>query len=174
MSNHAYIPAAFILLAGGFILLVAIASRRLRDRRERFIRGFTFPDIVREKIAARHPECNGRDVEHALEALREFFLECLRAPARRQVRMTSKAADDAWHEFILCTREYAGFCRKAFGRYLHHKPDSRAAASGGGDGSALAACAAFVSSGHTGCSGGHGCAASGCSGSCGGGGCSSS
>jgi hypothetical protein len=36
--------------------------------------------------------------------------------------MPSQAADELWHEFILHTREYAAFCRKAFGRMLHHTP----------------------------------------------------
>ena len=30
--------------------------------------------------------------------------------------------DHAWHEFIVMTREYADFCQRAFGRYLHHTP----------------------------------------------------
>jgi hypothetical protein len=36
--------------------------------------------------------------------------------------MPSQAVDDAWHEFILFTRQYAQFCRSAFGRFLHHTP----------------------------------------------------
>ena len=38
--------------------------------------------------------------------------------------MPSKAVDEAWHEMILMTREYTYFCDRAFGRYLHHNPDS--------------------------------------------------
>ena len=38
--------------------------------------------------------------------------------------MPSKLVDVAWHEMILRTREYAGFCRRAFGEFLHHTPDS--------------------------------------------------
>ena len=38
--------------------------------------------------------------------------------------MPSKAVDEAWHEMILITREYTYFCDRAFGRYLHHNPDS--------------------------------------------------
>ena len=38
--------------------------------------------------------------------------------------MPSKAVDEAWHEMILITREYTYFCERAFGRYLHHNPDS--------------------------------------------------
>ena len=38
--------------------------------------------------------------------------------------MPSNAVDEAWHEMILMTREYTWFCEQAFGRYLHHSPDS--------------------------------------------------
>jgi hypothetical protein len=38
------------------------------------------------------------------------------------VAMPSQVVDDAWHEFILFTRQYARFCRGAFGRFLHHTP----------------------------------------------------
>ena len=36
--------------------------------------------------------------------------------------MPSQVVDDHWHEFILFTRPYEHFCRRAFGRYLHHTP----------------------------------------------------
>src|SRR3954452_16226916 len=38
--------------------------------------------------------------------------------------MPSKVVDVGWHEMILRTREYHEFCRRAFGEYLHHTPDS--------------------------------------------------
>ena len=36
--------------------------------------------------------------------------------------MPSQAVDVLWHEFILYTKAYDDFCRKAFGRFLHHTP----------------------------------------------------
>lgn len=36
--------------------------------------------------------------------------------------MPSQVTDDLWHEFILYTRSYDQFCKKAFGRFLHHTP----------------------------------------------------
>lgn len=30
--------------------------------------------------------------------------------------------DNAWHEFILCTREYERICTKYFGKFIHHSP----------------------------------------------------
>jgi hypothetical protein len=34
----------------------------------------------------------------------------------------SHGVDLAWHELILCTRYYAEFCERAFGRFIHHHP----------------------------------------------------
>lgn len=30
--------------------------------------------------------------------------------------------DEAWHNFILFTKDYADFCRKYFGKFIHHFP----------------------------------------------------
>jgi hypothetical protein len=35
--------------------------------------------------------------------------------------------DDAWHAFIVDTPRYTQFCGAAFGRFLHHLPDSSGA-----------------------------------------------
>jgi hypothetical protein len=38
------------------------------------------------------------------------------------VSMPSRIVDEAWHEFILFTRDYQDFCQKVFGQFLHHIP----------------------------------------------------
>jgi hypothetical protein len=30
--------------------------------------------------------------------------------------------DTAWHYFILFTKDYAAFCNRFFGRFIHHQP----------------------------------------------------
>lgn len=37
--------------------------------------------------------------------------------------MPSRAVDEAWHEFMLDSIAYTGFCETAFGGYLHHSPE---------------------------------------------------
>lgn len=37
----------------------------------------------------------------------------------------SSALDEMWHHFILHTRDYAEFCQKYFGRFLHHNPTEK-------------------------------------------------
>jgi hypothetical protein len=38
----------------------------------------------------------------------------------------SAPIDECWHHFILFTREYAAFCNRYFGRFLHHVPKTAA------------------------------------------------
>jgi hypothetical protein len=53
------------------------------------------------------------------------WLRCCGAALRddRVIGMPSRAVDEAWHGFILCTARYATFCDEAYGRFLHHHPD---------------------------------------------------
>ncbi|MBI2148420.1 hypothetical protein HYU23_01975 [Candidatus Woesearchaeota archaeon] len=41
-----------------------------------------------------------------------------------RLAMTSKKVDAVWHQFILFTKEYALFCKKFLGKYLHHSPNT--------------------------------------------------
>jgi hypothetical protein len=95
-------------------------------RRAAFIRDYEFPAELDRRLAAEHPEWSPTQRRQVLDGLREFFLACLAARQRRRgepLGMPSKAVDEAWHAFILMTREYTSFCVHAFGRYLHHTPE---------------------------------------------------
>ncbi|TFV59978.1 hypothetical protein E4P42_06285 [Mycobacterium sp. PS03-16] len=63
--------------------------------------------------------------------LRQWLRCC--APALRDeqvIGMPSRAVDEAWHGFILCTVRYAAFCTEAYGRFLHHHPEGAGPAGG--------------------------------------------
>lgn len=99
-------------------------GKRVRAARAAYIQKYTFPAELRNRLQRNHDlslEGSGR----VLDGLRQYFLACLaaqRSPISKEVGMPSKAVDAAWHEFIVLTKEYASFCEKAFGRYLHHTP----------------------------------------------------
>ncbi|WP_435897423.1 glycine-rich domain-containing protein [Streptomyces tsukubensis] len=38
----------------------------------------------------------------------------------------SKQVDSGWHSFMLHTQQYADWCQKQFGYFVHHVPNSRA------------------------------------------------
>jgi hypothetical protein len=92
-----------------------------RKRRRAFIESYEFPAALRAKL--REKLDNEHQVAVALEGLREWYLACLGA-RDEMLGMPSKAVDVAWHEMILMTRTYHAFCERAFGRYLHHSPES--------------------------------------------------
>ena len=74
--------------------------------------------VLRDKISS-GTHVQSREVPHLLtEVLRFLHL----VAAGDQVLTPSRPIDLAWHEFILCTRTYSAFCRRHFGRMIHHQP----------------------------------------------------
>lgn len=92
------------------------------SRRRRFLDDWEPPAGLDAKLALARPELNAAGRYEAIEGLRDWLRICQRSRLRGFVAMPSRAADDAWHEMILFTREYTALCRGAFGRYLHHAP----------------------------------------------------
>jgi hypothetical protein len=108
-------------------VLLYVWSKLVRARRVEFIREFSLPPGLYDKLRQKHPELSLKDCQLVGHALRQFFLAYLKS-GKQYISMPSQVVDDLWHEFILYTRNYAQFCRRAFGGFLHHTP---AAALGG-------------------------------------------
>ncbi len=74
--------------------------------------------VLGDKISS-GTHVQSREVPRLLtEVLRFLHL----VAASDQVLTPSHLVDLAWHEFILCTRTYSAFCRRHFGRMIHHQP----------------------------------------------------
>jgi hypothetical protein len=80
------------------------------------------PLSVSKKIQETYPHLTGAQVRRVIDGLRAFF-EISQQAKGRIVSMPSVAVDTAWHEFICNTRAYGQFCKRTFGRYLHHTPN---------------------------------------------------
>lgn len=113
---EAWIVAA-VLAAGA----VYLWNRWRQLARAQFIRSYTFPHGLFAKLSAKRPQLDTKQMQLVARALRQFFLAYLQS-GRRYVSMPSQVTDDLWHEFILYTRHYDAFCRRAFGGFLHHTP----------------------------------------------------
>lgn len=50
-----------------------------------------------------------------------FLIVCARDP--HTPLSPSRAVDHGWHAFILHTREYAEFCARVAGHFIHHAPE---------------------------------------------------
>lgn len=110
----------FLFLILGFGALVLYLGLRNRSRQV-FLAQYQVPDAVVDRFRQKHPTLNGAQEVLVREALQQYFLICQRARGKF-VSMPSQVVDDLWHDFILFTRHYRDFCRKAFGRFLHHTP----------------------------------------------------
>lgn len=92
-----------------------------RAAQQQVIDEVLFPGAIKCKILEVYPHLTETDADWVLEQLREYFHLC-RAAGHRRVAMPSQAVDVAWHEFLLCTKQYDTFCDAAFGRFLLHAP----------------------------------------------------
>jgi hypothetical protein len=111
-----------IVLISLLVLLAVLLWRNWsRQRRAAYIAAYPYQRSLDRRLAARRPELSAEQRNEVFAALDDYFQLCGKA-GRRMVAMPSQAVDDAWHEFILFTRQYDTFCRHAFGRFLHHTP----------------------------------------------------
>ncbi len=117
-----------LLLVGLLVFGVPWSLTVLRTRRRAFIETYSFPPGLTYALQKHYPSLSASEMILVQAALRQYFLMSLRAP-KRSMPMPSKVVDALWHEFILDTKYYTGFCRKAFGRYFHHIPASSPAVS---------------------------------------------
>ncbi len=124
LMRNDLIPA---LVVGAFVAMTAgppvvrLFTRWRQASRAEFIRQYTWPAGLYQRLHKRHPQLSPKDFQLVGQALRQFFLAYLKS-GRSFVSMPSQVADDMWHEFILYTKNYDHFCRHAFGRFLHHSP----------------------------------------------------
>lgn len=103
------------------ITAFVIHGRSRRAARDGFIDTYRFPPGIRARVRKRYPHLTEADLDRVMSGLSAWFHLSHRA-GRKTVSMPSQAVDAAWHEFILFTRNYRDFCRKALGRFLHHTP----------------------------------------------------
>lgn len=113
--------AKLIVFAALVLLAVFLWRKWALQGRSAYIERYPYQRFLDKRLAARRPELSAEQRAEVFAGLNDYFRLCRRA-GRRMVAMPSQAVDDAWHEFILFTRQYDQFCRRAFGRFLHHTP----------------------------------------------------
>ncbi|WP_202412786.1 hypothetical protein [Duganella lactea] len=121
---------ACLALAGVSLFL----WRRLRRaRREAYICDFMLPVGLFDKLRATYPQLSLKDCQLVAQALRQFFLAHLKS-GRQFVSMPSQVVDELWHEFILYTKNYEQFCKRAHPACHYCGADLGVAGVGGGCG----------------------------------------
>lgn len=116
-------PLVFlVVLPTVLVAFIALMTHRRKTvtRREKFICSYVFPKGLLERLNDKWPHLTEDQRLLVARGLRQFFLA--HAQSGEFVSMPSQAADELWHQFILYTKAYADFCRKAFGHFMHHTP----------------------------------------------------
>jgi len=103
------------------VIAIRIASGIRAAMRREFVNSYAFPAGVQQRLRKAHPRYTAAQIADVIGGLRDWFLVAQRAK-RRPVSMPSRIVDDAWHEFIIDTRAYREFCRRAFGHPFDHVP----------------------------------------------------
>lgn len=98
-------------------------GRSSKTRRLAVVDAYNFPSSVRQRFAAEHRDLSAVQITLVEAATRQWFRLGVRRP-KATLSMPSVVVDDLWHELVLHTRDYAQFCEAAFGRFLHHMPES--------------------------------------------------
>ena len=120
MATQLAIPFfSMSFLTFGVALIVWSKNRNLH--RAEFIRTYEWPPGLYAKVVGKYPHIRRKDAALVSRGLRQFFVAYLMS-GKKYVAMPSQVADELWHEFILYTRDYDAFCKKAFGGFLHHTP----------------------------------------------------
>lgn len=114
------IPVGLFAAFMGLGVVVQVVRGRIRIG---FIKSYKFSPELVAGVREDHPEIDGANVPLVLDALRQWLLVARRSEGT-PLAMPSRVADDAWHRFILLTREYHAFCKKAYGHYLDHTPNA--------------------------------------------------
>lgn len=121
MQSFPVVIFGFLALAAVTVTVLGILRQRERKRRLAFIDTYRWPPGLMSRLRSEHPALTGPDCRLIDLGLRQFFRAYLMS-GRRPVSMPSEAVDALWHQFILYTQSYDEFCKRAFGRFLHHTP----------------------------------------------------
>ncbi|HEY8372141.1 MAG TPA: hypothetical protein VIL00_05305 [Pseudonocardiaceae bacterium] len=79
-----------------------------------------FARLVR-RIERDHPDLAAGLPERIMREALAFLAACAQNPGASL--SPTALVDIGWHTFILHTREYAEFCQRVAGRFIHHVPD---------------------------------------------------
>jgi hypothetical protein len=68
---------------------------------------------------------NDEDMLILEQELKRYLILCaLKKYRDPSVNMYSRDVDNLWHSFLLFTKEYARFCDKNVGHFIHHTPET--------------------------------------------------
>jgi hypothetical protein len=73
------------------------------------------------EAVARDLQTNQRWTREFIDALTPYYVATLTHMNKGNVTPVFQVIDEIWHAHILCTRDYADFCTRQFGAFIHHE-----------------------------------------------------
>lgn len=83
---------------------------------------FPAPYLI-EKLLKDQIVDSATDAEALFREVKRYFVMVHEHPDQSW-QMHSLRVDEVWHQFILFTVQYQEYCKRYFGRYIHHAPSN--------------------------------------------------
>ena len=83
---------------------------------------FKAPYLI-EKLLKNHIAETPAEAEALFAEAKKYLILC-HLDSGASWNMYSTRVDEAWHQFVLFTRQYTDFCHRYFGKFLHHNPSN--------------------------------------------------
>lgn len=83
---------------------------------------FEAPYLI-EKLLKNHIAQTPEEAEALFGEAKKYLILC-HLDSGAPWNMYSTRVDEAWHQFVLFTRQYTDFCQRYFGKFLHHNPSN--------------------------------------------------
>jgi hypothetical protein len=97
-----------------------VETRRRWAKRQEFVARYVLPVSLGQDFLRTHPAIEG--IGPATVALRQWLR--VHIASTEMLAMPSRSVDALWHEFISRAADYETFCVGAYGKQLHHYPET--------------------------------------------------
>ena len=86
---------------------------------KKLLKKYIIPDYIKQRFWKDHAKhLTAAEVDLVFDTMKDFMFLSKIKPSY----LSSYIVDEAWHTFILFTKDYHKFCNKVFGSYFHHSP----------------------------------------------------
>ena len=116
-------PVSYFIM---FLISLVVPKKYRFNKSLKYIQNYQISENVIFKFNLKR-KLSPEQLIKTVEALKQFFMIYafqIQEKNYQKYAIPSKVADELWHEFMLSSKEYADFCQEAFGKFLHHTPDS--------------------------------------------------
>lgn len=84
------------------------------------LKNYEIPNYIKKRFWLDHGRnLKKEEIDFIFDYLKEFLYLSYKY---KGLYLSSYIVDEAWHTFILFTKEYHDFCYSIFGEFRHHKP----------------------------------------------------